>query len=280
MNESNFVIIGIAMTLVLILLILILALIFKKDFRADMLKMKSENSAEFKGVKVTGALFWVIYAATAIGTIYLVNKLIEEGANGDAPIVKSVSSNEWMALDLNEEKPVEIAYGLDETSMIKTNQKRDKLTLDLRMDNHLKIRSAKSNYEFGEIEDQDLQSLRLTNDFSPVSPSFEIRYDLILNPFEYSKNQGRTYNWTEYEKLPFQILPKYDRNNGLHVEIISEAGQLETETYSLNDKWEIPLYFSPKIYLVALRQVDLNPNYGDTEFANFRITEFTGKILH
>ncbi len=47
----------------LILLILVVGLIFKKDFREDVLKSENENEADFRGFKLKGALFWVIYPA-------------------------------------------------------------------------------------------------------------------------------------------------------------------------------------------------------------------------
>ena len=79
-----------------ILLILVIGLIFKKDFRKDVLKADNDNEAEFKGLKLKGALFWVIYAATAFGTIYLAMNHKTEVAHKCTPSISHINSGEWL----------------------------------------------------------------------------------------------------------------------------------------------------------------------------------------
>lgn len=94
-----------------ILLILVIALVFKKDFRADVIR-STDNSGEIKHFKFKGTLFWVVYAFTAAGTIYLALQHDKHNQSVCSPFL-TAETNNWVAIDLNKTAPVDIIYGCD-----------------------------------------------------------------------------------------------------------------------------------------------------------------------
>jgi hypothetical protein len=266
-----------------ILLFLIIGLIFKRDFREDVLKAGAENEAEIKGVKIKGALFWVIYALTAIGTIYIALNLEPKLAPLKAkPLLESTNGHNWMALDLEEVTPLDLRYGYEDSLLVKASRKK---ALDLRMkvDSTLRVRSVKSDFVFGEISKQSLSLLGLSDNIYLESYN-ELRYKLILNPLIATLDVNHIYyDAVNYHKLPFKITVNYDSNNGLHTQISPKESQtkltLERVSFT-NEKWvKITPVIDGNIYLIRLKAIDTNPNNGKDkpEFASFQILKFNWK---
>jgi len=268
-----------------ILLLLILGLIFKPDFRNDILNASSENGAEIKGFKITGAIFWVIYALTAIGTIYLaIQKSTAcsdiNDASVSAPIFKTNGSNEWLALDLKAEKPTKIIYGCIGNTKSIDHTDKNQVSLNLGVNKDFDVVSTKSGYNFGAINLQTLNDLHLSNDFN-IEAYLEISYDLQLSPFRSIRNDNIIYSWAEYNNLPFKIEPRWNDKSQLHtvIESINPEVDLGLKPISFNNKWAKVLYRGGKVYIVRLRSRDLSPNNDLPEHANYQIIVFSGKIL-
>lgn len=265
-----------------ILLFLIIGLIFKKDFREDILKAKAENEAEIKGVKIKGALFWVIYALTAIGTIYIAISLEkEEVVLKTKPILQADGPN-WIALDLNTEKPTSLKYGYkDSLEILDPPVKALDLKLDL--DENLKLKSVKSGYIFGEITAKSLAEQGFNNDLE-INKFIEIQYNLVLNPVFTSKRDKRQfYNWNDYEDLPFTVTVNYSSERGVHILITSKKQDIDLHITpkTVSEKWSV---ITPPIdgknYIIHLREVDTNPNNGPgrPELANLQILQLSSKV--
>ncbi len=262
-----------------ILLILVIGLIFKKDFRKDVLKAENENEAEFKGLKLKGALFWVIYAATAFGTIYLALNQTKVECPDCPPMLSTAGSGEWLAFDVNAEKPAIVEYGCCENKQQEDHSGRV-LKMDLTLNDDFEVFSSKSNFVFGELDRKSLKNLNLSNDFK-VEKYIEIRYDLQLNPyFKSIRNENRFYDWNEYQNLPFQIAVRFSSERGMHTLILKDDGEkLLLDPLSLNDKWTKVIDLDAKKYLVRLRARDTDPSNADPEYANFQILQFSGNIF-
>lgn len=264
-----------------ILLILVIGLIFKKDFREDVLKAENDNAAEFKGLKLKGALFWVIYAATAFGTIYLAintDKTTTLTKTQDCkPMVSFANSHDWLAFDIKEEKPAIIEYGCCDNKMQEDHSNRN-LKMNLILNEAFEIISAKSNFVFGKLDKEFLKKLNLSKGLQ-VEKYIEISYDLQLNPFFKAKRTNNDfYDWNEYENLPMQVVVGFSSERGMHSLILNDAGDKQlTEPLSLNDKWTKVIDINDKKYLIRLRARDTDPGNTVSEYANFQILQFSGE---
>jgi hypothetical protein len=262
-----------------ILLILVIGLIFKKDFREDVLKAENDNEAEFKGFKLKGALFWVIYAATAFGTIYLAMNQTEVVAQDCTPLLSPVNSGEWLAFDIKEEKPAILEYGCCDNKEQEDHSNRS-LKMHLALNNDFEIISSKSNFVFGELDRESLKNLNLTNDLK-VEKYVEIKYDLQLSPyFKTTRDNNNFYDWNEYQNLPFQIAVKFSSERGIHSIILNDEGKKQLmDPLSLNDKWAKVIAVNGKRFLVRLRARDTDPSNAVPEYANFQVLQFSGDIF-
>ncbi len=264
-----------------ILLILVIGLIFKKDFREDVLKAENVNEAEFKGFKLKGALFWVIYAATAFGTIYLAMNQAEVVTMTQecTPTIAHLNAGQWLAFDVKGEKPAILKYGCSKNTKEENHSDRT-LNMDLALNEKFEIISVKSNFVFGELDPESLKKLNLTNDLK-IEKYIEIKYDLKLRPrFKTKRDNNAFYDWNEYENLPFQIKVKYSNERGIHSVILDDAGEKQLmDPLSLNDKWAKVITINSKRYLVRLRARDTDPENDVDEYANFQILQFSGNIF-
>jgi hypothetical protein len=258
-----------------ILLILVLALIFSKDFRQDVIKGGSENEAEYKSFKVRGALFWTVYALTAIGTIFLVFTSSPEQSECK-PVITSVNNNDWIAFDLVEAQPVDITYGCENNPWVKAAHAIP-LNLELTLNSQLKVMSSKSSYQLGELDRQSLKNLNLTNDFEKIT-HIEIFYDITLSPFKATRSNNSFYDWNDYANLPFKVTVEWDSERSTHVLI---QGKNENEPMkeiyqSLNSKWVEFIPVQGGLYIVRLRSASMMDN--PPPHANIQIIKLSGDI--
>ncbi len=257
-----------------ILVILVIGLIFKKDFREDVLKAGGENSAEFKGVKLKGALFWVIYAVTAMGTIYIA---MNGNIDNCIPLLSCKDSTQWIALNLETAQPTVLEYGCDNTVQTENHHDR-KVVLDLSLTEDFQVTGNGSKYSLGKINMESLRALHLTNDLD-IEKYIEISYDLALNPFKATRNVNRFYDWNEYQNLPFTVMVEYTSERGIHTVINDKNSTALTAPLSLSSKWTKVIVLNEKIYLLRLRSRDTNPDNNEPEHANFQVLQFSGKII-
>lgn len=261
-----------------ILLILILGLIFNKEFRVDVLKASSDNQAEFKGFKIRGALFWVIYALTAVGTIYIATQYQEREDSSCDPILSAVDTKQWLALDINRAKPAVLKYGCESEAKLEDHSQKS-INMDLKLNDEFDVVGLTSNYSFGNLDMQSLKELHLTNDLK-ADKYVEIYYDLQLNPFKSSKKNVDFYDWNEYENLPFIISVKFSQERQVHVMIKSKDDPPKfKEKYLSLDKWDAHIPINQEHYVVRLRSRDLDKDNKIDEHANFEIIKFSGKII-
>jgi len=263
-----------------VLLLLIIGLIFKKDFREDMLKSGNENEAEFKGIKIKGTLFWVLFAVTAFGTIYIALKNPESSgadifSEAGEPFIKSEGGVDWVALDLNTGQPTKIYYGSGNDTM-DTVLPKTKMSMDFVLNNKFKVLS-KSDQVLGEMDIESLKALNLTNDLS-VEKYIEIRYNIQLSPFKTTKNLSPAYDWNLYANLPFKVTVEFSQERQTHCLITDkETGKIIGEPQSINQYWIHSFHLKGKTYLVRLQSKDSTPG-GPGEHANFQIMQYSGAI--
>ncbi len=265
-----------------ILLILVIGLIFKKDFREDVLKAENDNEAEFKGFKIKGALFWVLYAATAFGTIFLAmnQKEVLLEAHNCTPLLSSIGSDNWIPFDIENQKGAHLKYGCSDSTEQKDFSQKNLGDLDLSLNNKYQIISPKSNFVFGTLDKDSLENLGFFNDLKFLQ-LFEIKYDLKLNPWEEpTRNAFKDWDWNKYESLSFKIAVKYSTERNMHAVITNKAEVELIDPLTIGgNKWEVFINIDNKYYLIRLKSQDTNTEVGGPYFAIFQIVEFSGEIL-
>ncbi|WP_010662407.1 hypothetical protein [Marinilabilia salmonicolor] len=262
-----------------ILLILIIALVFKKDFRADVIR-STDNSGEIKHFKFKGTLFWVVYAFTAAGTIYLALQHDKHSQSVCSPFLAS-ESDSWVAIDLNKAAPVDIFYGCDTLKERKIFSTIPKLNMDLTLDEDLRVRGIESSFQFGEISEKSISKLLNCNRMS-MEQYIEIYFSFDMNTLlvDTIKNQPTLYDWYEYKKLPFRIQPKILGEGMVEVSIIGKKPQLdslEIGPLSLGNKWSKTILHDNSAYIIRLRSRDIYTNNDYSEHANFQIIKLSLK---
>ncbi len=262
-----------------ILLILIIGLIFKKDFREDVLKAKNDNEAEVKGFKFKGGLFWVIYAATAFGTIYLAldQKEVTTVTHDCTPLLASVNSNPWMAFDTKHGIPVSLEYGCY-NKKDSSNNSSDNLNMRLALNDKYQIIST-SNFVFGKLDKDSLEKLDFFNDLK-FEKSIEIWYDFNVKRWEEAKMTDTLSDRIAYNLLPFKVDLGLDgetvysvvkRKNSLKTTLVEE------KNIGSDDKWAKVINVDGIYYLIRLKSRNLIK--GNRNYALFRIEQFSGDIL-
>ena len=262
-----------------ILLILILGLIFNKEFRKDVLLTDSQNEVGFKGVSLKGSLFWVLYAATAAGAIYLGlqhQPEIDGPASLPTPVPELASAINFVAIDLEKDEPAGLKISCKGCDTLDIGNTPSDLGLDLTVDSIFDVRSLKSNYRFGRLDEASIKALSGFKELT-LKNYMEIKYNINLSPFKALKDFSSLYNWAEYKSLPFTVEVKFDSNIGTYSTIQPKDGApLKEKTKGLDNKWSEVIKTGNDIYVVKLRASDLEPG-GNPEFANFAILEFKGK---
>ncbi|PWD99547.1 hypothetical protein [Marinilabilia rubra] len=256
-----------------ILLILIVALIFKKDFRADVIK-PGDNSGEVKGLKVKGTLFWVVYALTAVGTFYLALEFDKNNRNNCSPVLRAEAEN-WVAMDLDRAEPTDLIYGCDSLTEHKIFSSTPKLKLELSVDSQYAVSALNSQFQLGKIETSSLRKLLNCKKLSFES-YIEVFFNLNIEEqsIDTVKNQPTLYDWYAYQKLPFTINPRILGEGMVEVFIRGkkqEISDLKIGPLSLGDKWEKTIFYKNKAYIVRLRSRDIYTNNDFKEHANFQI---------
>lgn len=271
-----------------ILLLLIVGLIFKKDFRQDILKAGSDNEAEFKGLKIKGALFWVIYAATAFGTIYLGMKDQSSTAiTGKAgePFIEPIHPDgpvggdiDWVALDLKNGHPIKLQYGAGNSKdTIDHTDKTVGLELALGIEDQKLIVLNQNQQSVGDMNMASLQSLRFMNQLN-VEKYFEIKYNLTLSPFDTEEASGTSYDWIKYENLPFSVKVSKTPNHHTFCQITDkETDHTIGESKSLNSNWLATFELKGKIYVVRLSSKNISDK-NKPYHAEFQILQCAGDI--
>lgn len=265
-----------------ILLILILGLLFHKEFRADVLKPGSENEAEFKGFKFKGAVFWVVYALTATGTIYLAAKPASEPISSCSPTLEALEAESWIPVSRDDGQPVRLVYGCEETTDT-TALSRQQLNLDFVLDSTLELRvnGQENGMSYGKVPLKSLKALQLANDWQ-IKEYIEIYYRLSMEKgalLEVEKNTKPFYDWNGYENLPFTISIKTSTLSGaVYVDIKSKKGfpPLGIETFYLEDRRWKRISVNDRLFMVRLRSADLVNN--GNEHANFQVLEVEGVL--
>lgn len=263
-----------------ILLILVIALIFKKDFRADVIK-PGENSGEVKGLKVKGTLFWVVYALTAAGTFYLALEFDKNSRNNCSPLLRAEAGN-WIALDLDRAEPTDLIYGCDSLTEHKIFSSSSGLKLDLAVDSLFTVTSADSEFSFGKVKVSSLKNLLNCRKVA-LEDYIEIYFNLNIEDqnVDTVKNQPTLYDWYAYRELPFSIIPKILGEGLVEVYINGKKNQLDNlrmGPFSLGDKWERTIIHNNKAYVIRLRSRDIYTNNDYKEHANFQIFKLGLKI--
>ncbi len=262
-----------------ILLILILGLIFNKEFRKDILLTDSQNEVGIKGISLKGSLFWVLYAATAGGAIYLGLQHQAE-TNGQAsfspPVPELASAIDFVAIDLEKAEPAGLRISCQGCDTLDIGNKPPNLGLDFTVDSKFDIRSRKSNYLFGRLDEASIKALSAFKELA-LENYMEVKYNITLSPFKSEKDFSTPYNWAEYNNLPFIVEVRFDANIGTF-SLIRPKGDAnwEERTKGLDNKWSEIIRMGNDLYVVKLRASDLEPG-GNPEFANFAILEFEGK---
>lgn len=260
-----------------ILLILIIALIFKKDFRADVIQ-STDNSGEIKNFKIKGTLFWVVYAFTAAGTIYLALQHDKNNQHQCSPYL-SAEASEWIALDLNRVAPTDLVYGCDTLSSAKIFTSTPKLNMDLSLDQHFRVKGSESGFALGELTESSVRNLLNCKRVS-LEDYIEIYFEMDIPSMTIDTimNQPTLYDWYAYKKLPFVILPKIKGEGIVEVFIHGKPGQLnslEIGPLSLGRKWSEIIVYNNQAYIVRLRSRDIYTNNDFKEHANFQIIQIS-----
>ncbi len=274
MNEINIILI----VLSLILLILILGLIFNRGFREDILKSDSQNEVGVKGINLKGSLFWVLYAATAGGAIYLGMKTQENILPPQSTPKPKLASQvgDFVAIDLEKLEPVDLAISCEGCDTLRLGRKPSRLNLDLSVGKSFEVMGRKSKYLFGRLDEESIKALSGFKQLT-LQEYFEIKYDINLSPFKAVRDLSFQSDWPAYKSLPFLVEVKFDSEVGTYAAILPKEGtNVEAVTKNLNDKWSEAIKVGNDIYVVKLRASDLMPG-GTPEFANFAVLEFEGK---
>lgn len=256
-----------------ILLILVVALVFKKDFRTDVIR-STDNSGELKSFKVKGTLFWVVYAFTAVGTIYLALEHDKNSQNDCAPFLRAETTN-WVAIDMNRVAPADLVFGCDTISERKIFSSSPRLNMDLIIDHNYKVKGSKSDYQLGEITETSIRQLLNCNRMQ-MEQYIEIYFNFDMNDLKVDTimNQPTLYDWYEYKKLPFTIDPEILGEGMVEVSITGKSGQLDSlkiGPLSLGDKWSKTITHDNHAYIIRLRSRDIYTNNDFKEHANFQI---------
>ncbi|MCO6475778.1 MAG: hypothetical protein J5I94_04115 [Phaeodactylibacter sp.] len=260
-----------------ILLILILGLIFNKEFRKDILLTDSQNEVGIKGISLKGSLFWVLYAATAGGAIYL-GLQHQPGENGQAffPTPQLASAIDFVAIDLEKAEPAGLKISCKGCDTLDIGNKPPNLGLDLTVDSKFDIRSRKSNYLFGRLDEASIKALSGFKELA-LKNYIEVKYNITLSPFRSDRDFSPQYNWAEYNTLPFIVEVRWTQNDNTFALIRpEESAGWEERKKGLDNKWSEVIRMDNDIYVVKLRASDLQPE-GTPEFANFVILEFEGR---
>jgi hypothetical protein len=262
-----------------ILLILVIALVFKKDFRTDVIR-STDNSGELKSFKIKGTLFWVVYAFTAAGTIYLALEHDKNSQNDCAPFL-TAETRDWVAIDLNRVSPADLVFGCDTISERKIFSSSPKLNMDLVIDPNYKVKGSKSDFQLGEITETSIRQL-LNCGRMQMEQYIEIYFNLDMNTLKVDAimNQPTLYDWYEYKKLPFTIDPKILGEGMVEVSILGKPGQLDSlkiGPLSLGDKWSKTILHDNNAFVIRLRSRDIYTNNDFKEHANFQIIKLALK---
>ncbi len=260
-----------------ILFILIIALIFKKDFRADVIQ-STDNSGEIKSFKIKGTLFWVIYAFTAAGTIYLALQHDKNNQHQCSPHLTAEASD-WIALDLNRVAPTDLVYGCDTLSIREIFTSTSRLNMDLVLDQQFHVKGSDSGFALGELTESSVRNLLNCKRVS-LEDYIEIYFEMDMASLTVDTimNQPTLYDWYAYKKLPFVILPKIKGEGMVEVLIQGKTNQLdslEIGPLSLGKKWSETIVYNNQAYIVRLRSRDIYTNNDFKEHANFQIIQLS-----
>lgn len=248
---------------------IVLALIFKPDFRNDILVSASESSDNettiFGVIKIKGAIIVVLFGSLVGLTIYFGNL-----ENSDRAEIQPRSAESWIPLDVETLMPKTVEFRTGADSVV-ISKRSNLLQSGLGIDSELHLLNKQGEPIFGRLDENDLMQAGYFNGLS-YKGSETIRYLIDLN----DRSVDVDWHTGNYEDLPYQINIDFVTGRTNYHLIDTESGERSTEYSSLDKGSRKTFIKRQNNYVYFYRNVasDLQADSTRDNYALFEIMRF------